>query len=384
MTWYHTAVRRIDIKIMEFEFMFVAFFEYALLIIITVLIPLAFTVWNIKNWIKDARKSRIAASTLTVLIGGFMYLLLLALFDCNGEWYEPIYQGQLHNPISGEYGWPVMLCFVFGFIGLFTLIYFVPEKLPPLITVMSTALVILLNAAGIAFAVQLTNQFSTPFDFLFYLYHFNILILSVDAVRSCIKAQSKYFSSRKDDFEDRKNLMWLYMKVQRASQYSLPIFLALFFFVALIEIMAVLAGQGLDAPLKAFTDTADWTFSQQIPPPPMEYEGHYLCTVAAGGHKNLVKPVRYGKRRGAIIVVNRQLCIANAFEESVAERFPRFHRWIRHVYDTYGYPLSNIITTPGRADLIYILMKPLEWVFLLYLYLTDTRPEVRINRQYKM
>ncbi|MBQ7274857.1 MAG: hypothetical protein IJR15_05300 [Clostridiales bacterium] len=369
---------------MEFEFMFVAFFEYALLIIITVLIPLAFTVWNIKNWIKDARKSRIAASTLTVLIGGFMYLLLLALFDCNGEWYEPIYQGQLHYPISGEYGWPVMLCFVFGFIGLFTLIYFVPEKLPPLITVMSTALVILLNVAGIAFAVQLTNQFSTPFDFLFYLYHFNILILSVDAVRSCIKAQSKYFSSRKDDFEDRKNLMWLYMKVQRASQYSLPIFLALFFFVALIEIMAVLAGQGLDAPLKAFTDTADWTFSQQIPPPPMEYEGHYLCTVAAGGHKNLVKPVRYGKRRGAIIVVNRQLCIANAFEESVAERFPRFHRWIRHVYDTYGYPLSNIITTPGRADLIYILMKPLEWVFLLYLYLTDTRPEVRINRQYKM
>ena len=50
MAWYHTAVRRIDIKIMEFEFMFVAFFEYALLIIITVLIPLAFTVWNIKNW----------------------------------------------------------------------------------------------------------------------------------------------------------------------------------------------------------------------------------------------------------------------------------------------------------------------------------------------
>ena len=43
-----------------------------------------------------------------------------------------------------------------------------------------------------------------------------------------------------------------------------------------------------------------------------------------------------------------------------------------------------IASKPGRADLIYILMKPLEWVFLLYLYLTDTRPEVRINRQYKM
>ena len=154
--------------------------------------------------------------------------------------------------------------------------------------------------------------------------------------------------------------------------------------VAIMEIIAVLIGQGLDAPIKAFTDTADWTFSQQIPPPPKEYEGHYLCTVAAGGHRKVVKPIRFGRRRGAVIVVNRQLCIANAFEESIAEKFPRFHKWIRHIYDTYGYPLSNIITTKARADVTYILMKPLEWIFLIYLYLTDSRPEIRINRQYRL
>lgn len=144
----------------------------------------------------------------------------------------------------------------------------------------------------------------------------------------------------------------------------------------------MLLGQGLDAPIKAFTDTADWTFSKQTPPPPLEYDGHYLCTVAAGGHKKIVKPLRLGTRRNETIIVNRQLCIANAFEELIQEKTPRFHRWIRAFYDTYGYPLSRKITTPVRADIIYILMKPLEWAFLIFLYAFDLRPEQRIARQY--
>ena len=361
-----------------------AFFEYAIVGFFVILIPIGFTIWNIINCIKDNRKSRIIAGSLTTGIGGFLYLMLLCIFDLAGEWYEAIYPLQLHYPVSGEYFWIFAIIIFFGFLGLFTLICIKPEKLPPLITAVSTALVILLNLESAAFAVQLLKNLMLPVGLLFYVYHFNILLLSVDAVRSHLKAQALYLSTREEDFKHRKSLLWLYMKVQSMSQYSLPVFIALFAVIAVMEILAVLAGQGLDAPVKAFTDTADWTFSRQIPPPPLEYSGHYLCTVAAGGHKKLVKPVRFGRRRGAIIVVNRQLCIANAFEESIAERFPRFHKWIRHVYDTYGYPLSNIITSPARADIVYILMKPLEWIFLIYLYLTDTRPEVRINRQYKL
>lgn len=33
-------------------------------------------------------------------------------------------------------------------------------------------------------------------------------------------------------------------------------------------------------------------------------------------------------------------------------------------------------------DLIYYLMKPLEWLFLLVLYLVDRKPENRIAMQY--
>ena len=357
---------------------------YFIMAFIVILIPGGCTVWNIINCVKGNRKSRLIASTISVFVGGFFYLILLAFFDPAGDWYEAVYPDQTHYMISSEYSAFIILPAMMGFLGLLILLYSRPEHTAPLVSVFSIASVILLNVISVVFAIQLSANSITYLQVCFYIYHFNILLISVDVIRTHMKARAAYLGSRKEDFEDRKNLMWLYMKVTRMSQYAFPVFMALFVIVAFFEIFAVLAGQGIDAPVKAFTDTADWTFSQQTPPPPLEYDGHYLCTVAAGGHKRVVKPIRFGRRRGAIIVVNRQLCIANAFEESIAERFPRFHKWIRHVYDTYGYPLSNVITTQGRADFVYFVMKPLEWVFLLYLYLTDTRPEVRINRQYKL
>ncbi len=144
----------------------------------------------------------------------------------------------------------------------------------------------------------------------------------------------------------------------------------------------VLFGQKPDSVIQAFTQTSDWTLSQQISPPPVEVDAHYLCTVSLRGHKKLVKPVRFGVRRGNKIVVNRQLMIANAFEELLQELTPRLHRVVRYYYDKYGYPLSNLITTKQRADIVYILMKPSEYLFLTILYLFDRNPENRISAQY--
>ena len=100
------------------------------------------------------------------------------------------------------------------------------------------------------------------------------------------------------------------------------------------------------------------------------------------GHKELVKPLRMGIRHGNKIVVNRQLCIANAFEQLLEERTPRFHRALRSFYDTYGYPISRHIHSPWSADMVYLIMKPFEWIFLALLYLFDPAPENRIARQY--
>ena len=143
-----------------------------------------------------------------------------------------------------------------------------------------------------------------------------------------------------------------------------------------------LFGQKPDSVIEAFTKTSDWVLSGEIAPPPVEEDAHYLCTVSLQGHRKLVKPTRYGIRRGQRIVVNRQLCVANAFEQLLEEKTPRFHRAVRNFYDKHGYPISKWITNPWSADVVYVLMKPLEWIFVITLYLFDEKPENRICKQY--
>lgn len=152
--------------------------------------------------------------------------------------------------------------------------------------------------------------------------------------------------------------------------------------LAVLLIVLMLFGQRPDSLIKAWTNTADWTFSEKIPPQNLIIDEHYLCTVAAGGHEKVVKPQRMGIRHGHPVVVNRQLCIANAFEQVLEEKTPGFHRFLRRNYDRYGYPFAKHIKKKWAMDVIYYLMKPLEWIFLLVLYLVDLKPENRIALQY--
>jgi hypothetical protein len=165
-----------------------------------------------------------------------------------------------------------------------------------------------------------------------------------------------------------------------------PVLWMLFLFpvTVLVQFVLLLIGQRPDGFIQVFLDTSSYNYSKMPVPPPeiIPGDGHYLCTVSAAGHKRLVKPVRSGIRHGERIVVNRQLLIANAFENILEEYTPNFHKRIRLFYDTYGYPVSKHIRTKGSADVVYLLMKPLEWLFLLLLYTVDTNPENRISVQY--
>ena len=166
---------------------------------------------------------------------------------------------------------------------------------------------------------------------------------------------------------------------RRWALYALLLTLPL---LCVIVVILLLFGQKPDSVIRAFTETADWTLSTKVAPPEVMVDAHYLCTVALRGHEKLVRPTRMGLRRGERIVVNRQLCVANAFEQLLEERTPRFHRAVRKFYDTYGYPVSRHIRTPLAADAVYLIMKPLEWLFVAVLYLFDAKPEDRIARQY--
>lgn len=151
-----------------------------------------------------------------------------------------------------------------------------------------------------------------------------------------------------------------------------------------VQLILVIFGQQPDSFIRVFLDTSSFNYSKINPPPPIiiSGDGHYLCTVSVKGHKKVVKPLRAGIRRGNRILVNRQLLVANAFENILEQYTPRLHKAVRYVYDKYGYPISKHINSKLSADLIYIAMKPLELIFVLVLYTVDKDPENRINIQY--
>ena len=183
---------------------------------------------------------------------------------------------------------------------------------------------------------------------------------------------------------DNKTLNWLNQLIAKSKWQPIWVVILLIPVFMIVTLILMLFGQDYDSLVKVFTETTTWRFSQHSHPPYLDNQGHYLCTVAACGHPKIVKPVRLGTRHGNTIIINRQLMIANAYEEMIEKIAPRFHKIIRFLYDKYGFPISKHINTPLRSDIMYVLMKPIEWFFLLNLYLFCTRPERNINRQYNL
>ncbi len=359
------------------------------------IVPIKLTVNNIKSLFKNEnehteyihliqkkRKKELLSDIITIVLGFIYSVLLIGVFFeiKDSDWYDPIYPKEFHRLLHSEYEITVIITIILAYIGLSVLCIFNPEKLPPLLSVFAISFTLIGLSVGAVIYIQLAYNFNFMHLFL-YLYYANLILIAIRRIRFHISEHVRLVNERETVFRN-KLAEKLYGMMRSISKMQLFCFIMILPVAAILEIIFILLGQGPDGFIKAFTETADWTFSLQTPPPPLEYEGHYLCTIAAGGHKKVVKPLRYGKRLGMKIVVNRQLLAANAFEDLIKEKLPRFHRFIRHIYDKYGYPISRHITTQLRADFIYILMKPLEFIFITVLYLFDNHPENRISVQY--
>lgn len=168
---------------------------------------------------------------------------------------------------------------------------------------------------------------------------------------------------------------------------KVPLILVIFIpFLTVITSVLLIFGQKPDSIVRAFTDTYKHGFSQlDYMCDNVQCGGHFLCSVAANGHRSVVNPLRYGERNGNRIICNRQLLVANAFEEIIQEKFPRIHKLIRKNYNKVGTLIHrhyHIFNNKYISDAIYIMMKPLELLFLLTLYTFDCKPENRISKQY--
>jgi len=191
--------------------------------------------------------------------------------------------------------------------------------------------------------------------------------------------------SEEADISVFENSAWKILRLEPIYKFPILFILGLPVLVILASLLLIV-GQKPDSFIRAFTDTYKHGFSQwDYQCDNVQCGGHYLCSVAANGHKKIVKPQRFGVRNGGKIICNRQLLISNAFEELLQERFPFSHKIIRKQYNKVGnvvHRYYNVFHIKWFADIIYILMKPLEWFFLLTLYLFDRKPENRIAKQY--
>lgn len=359
--------------IAEFFLVTLFFFPLALSIILTIEnILLLFTPTLKKEEERKVKHWEVFAIIVGILfsIGG----LLISNITSN-DWHVQLMNTLLHTPVASEHLLTIAVLASLSFISYMVLRFVPLRKLPPLFAVLCVSGLYI----GMGLAIVWCIQILTPNnDIVLWLplFPINMVVIALRTIKALIKQQVSQPIPINGKFQTLKRLLnnvanWPWL----ALIFTLPLL------GVLISIL-LLFGQEPDSLIKAWTETADWTFSEKIAPPNVIEDGHYLCTVAAGGHRQIVKPLRTGKRHGHEIIVNRQLSIANAFEQLIEERLPSFHRVVRTTYDMVGYPIARHINSRFTADIIYIVMKPLEWLFLVVLYLFDPQPENRIALQY--
>ena len=358
---------------------FAAFFICPMVLTLINLISL-FVVPKEDVWRKRVKWSEYITIVLGLLYSIICYTMVDLVFHIitDAEWSQQLYNNELHQPMWTD-GLPsfIVLCAVGG-AGYFVLSCIKLDKLPPLMIVLSIAAMYLGIFECIMWCVQI---FRLEYCILC-LFPFNCIMIAVKTIRHKIHEWENMEQHCYDTYKDRPVLNYFNHKLMHAAYWPVIAFIFMWPLLGIIFCVLMLFGQKPDAVIKVWTETADWRLSEQTAPPNLYIDEHYLCTVAAGGHSRIVKPIRMGERHGHRVVVNRQLCIANAFEQILEERTPKFHRCVRHIYDTYGFPVARLIKTKSAADIVYLIMKPLEWMFLIVIYLCDVKPENRISVQY--
>ena len=348
--------------------------------------PPVLTLYNlfyliVPNRSDELEKAGKTCEYFTVVFGAFCTLLWMMLrgeaIRWESDWSEQLYNSELHTPISGSTYLTIISISLLALCGYLVLrLSNSSKKLPPLVSTLAISSLYLGSALCTVSIIQMAKH-----DIVFCIYPLNMMFIFAKTVRDVVLSWKREHQDL-NELDEKVKFARMRRFMHNSSNWPwLGLILALPM-LGLVVAFLTLFGQSPDSIIRAWTDTADWTFSQQIPPENIPYDYHYLCTVAAGGHRKIVKPLRTGVRHGHRVLVNRQLCVANAFEQLLSEKMPKTHRFVRHIYDKYGYPIARHIKTPYAADAVWFIMKPLEWFFVAVLYLFDSKPENRIAVQY--
>lgn len=334
-------------------------------------------------------KTKVSLLHKIVILAYFfsLFLFVLEMVFHNYEYHQALdpVDGNCYIPFGEKHIYSLLFYFVLFNIAAF-LLWTKENKLPPIPRVIALGFVLIGFILSLLVLIQVFGHDTHTLDrdgndailFIFtplFTIAFSIILFlnsskSTVAKTNTIRYKSPFLNSCNRLLLNTLRLQWW------AILLCIPI-------LFICTLLLIIFGQDSNSLIKAFTDTATWTFSQKQHPPILDHTGHYLCTVAAKGKPSLVKPLFIGKRNGNPIIVNRQLQIANAFEELVFDFSPSLHHFIRKNYDKYGFNLSVYIHSAQKSNITYILMKPLEYLFLFLLYCFTLSPEVKISKQYR-
>ena len=95
---------------------------------------------------------------------------------------------------------------------------------------------------------------------------------------------------------------------------------------------------------------------QRLPDQPPE--SCFIVTAATRGHPSLVG-TSYDQTLNR--EMNEQLRRFWELEERLKQTTPRIHQYLRRIYNRVGPRVASLIVTRWQADMVYILLKPLEW-----------------------
>lgn len=301
----------------------------------------------------------------------------LIIYELTGQ------SGDGYASLANEHVVSVIVLLTLGMFS-FLLISLYNDSLSPIVYVLSTT-VILLN---IIFAGNYLIHSGFSHDgeeFSVFLLQISFVALSFIYIARLKNSLTQSLEQAENGFDYKNKVLRMLAKFSHNYTGMHKLWaIALFPVAVLIQLVLVLFGQRPDSFIRVFIETSSFNYSMVPAPEPkvVAGDGHYLCTVSARGHKKIVKPIRAGIRVGRRITVNRQLLVANAFENILEQYIPRFHKTVRCWYDKYGYPISRHIQAKWEADIVYLLMKPMELLFLVVLYTVDKNPENRIHVQY--
>jgi len=356
--------------------------------ILTLLFYIAFNVVIYKSLVIAIKPKSKLEAILAIIYLHTLFLSFIGFNKNSSPYYKAIdpFVDSCYSPISGEFILPMGLFLIIYLISLFS-VWKYGKSLPPLSFVIANSFILFGNIINVLLILQVSNHDNSKFinlcDCISFLMFAPIGSLIVSILLT-IKTFKESFGELNKKRYKNKLLNDLNSFLYYSDMLPLWIFISILPIISIILFILILFGHEPEYITKVFTDTATWRFSQQIHPPFLDHHGHYLCTVAAKGNPQIVKPIDIGIRRGRLLVVNRQLKVANAFEEMIQVFTPQLHRVIRNIYDKYGYNISTKINNERMSNLTYILMKPLEYFFIICLYLFWKEPEKLISKQYKI